>query len=241
MKVIPAIDLMNGKVVRLSQGDPATAKAYDQWGSPLQTAMFWKSQGAGRLHIIDLDAAFCRGNNKAVIAEIARTASLPIQVGGGIRTINTVEELLKTGVSHVILSSLAFANPNLIQKLQERFGSDVVIIAIDNKNGKVMVEGWKTATTLTISAALEKFAKIGVKHFLVTSIARDGMLSGPDIKTLKEVCSRPGAKVIAAGGISRLPDLVTLRQIGVDAVVIGKALYERRFTLKEALETVEAE
>jgi len=240
MIVIPAIDLMNKQVVRLSRGDPSTAKVYDQWGPPVQVAKLWKAQGAERLHIIDLDAAFGRGNNMATIAEIARTTGLPIQVGGGIRTIGMIENLLKLGVSHIILGSLVIANPDLIPKLQRRFGHDAFIVALDNKDGKVMMEGWKTLTPFSVSTALEKFITAGIRRFLITSIAKDGMLSGPDIGTLREACDLPGIDVIAAGGISGLTDLAALRQIGVKGVVIGKALYEGRFTLKDALKTVEA-
>jgi len=241
MKVIPAIDLMNGKVVRLSRGDPDTAKVYDQWGSPVQVATLWKDQGAKGLHIIDLDAAFGRGNNMVAIAEIARVTGLPIQVGGGIRTIGAIEGLVKLGVRHVILGSLAFASPGVIPKLQERFGSDTIIIALDNKDGKVMVEGWKAQTTLAVSDALAKFTALGVRLFLITSIAKDGMLSGPDIETLTEACNHPGIEVIAAGGVSSLSDLTILKHVGVEGVVVGKALYEGRFTLQQALETVEVE
>ena len=154
MIVIPAIDLMNKQVVRLSRGDPSTAKVYDQWGPPVQVAKLWKAQGAERLHIIDLDAAFGRGNNMATIAEIARTTGLPIQVGGGVRTIGIIEDLLKLGASHIILGSLAIANPGLIPKLQQRFGNDTFIVALDNKYGKVMMEGWKTRTSFSVSDSL---------------------------------------------------------------------------------------
>ncbi len=240
MRVIPAIDLMNGKVVRLNRGDPKKAKVYVKWGPPIQTAAHWKAQGAERLHIIDLDAAFDRGNNRTVIAEIAKETCLPIQVGGGIRTEKAVEELLDLGARFVILGSLAFADFGMIQDLQGRFGSNQFIVALDNKNGRIMVEGWRRETSFTVSSALEKFVEVGIKSFLVTSIAKDGMLSGPDVEILKEACGHPGIEVIAAGGIGRLADLVVLKQIGVTSVVVGKALYEERFTLKEALAAVEA-
>jgi len=240
MKVIPAIDLMKGKVVRLSRGDPATAKIYDQWGTPTQVAMKWKSQGAKRLHIIDLDAAFDTGDNSPIVADIVKASGLPIQVGGGIRTANASQKLLKLGVSYVILGALAFSDSEAIPLIQERFSSNSVIVALDNKDGKVMVDGWKTETTFTISEALEKFVKLGVRSFLLTSITRDGMLQGPDLGTLRQASMYPGVEIIAAGGIGGLDDLVALKNVGVEGVVVGKALYEGRFTLKEAIETVEA-
>jgi phosphoribosylformimino-5-aminoimidazole carboxamide ribotide isomerase len=239
MKVIPAIDLMKGKVVRLSRGDPATAKVYDQWGTPVQVAMKWKSQGAKRLHIIDLDAAFSTGDNAQTVADIARASGLPVQVGGGIRIVKAVERLFKLGVDYVILGALAFSNPEVIPQIQKKFGSGSVIVALDNKDGKVMVEGWKTQTAFTMAEALEKFAKFGARSFLITSITQDGMLQGPDIGTLREASEYPDVEIIAAGGIGSLNDLVALKNVGVEGAVVGKALYEGRFMLKEAIKAVE--
>jgi phosphoribosylformimino-5-aminoimidazole carboxamide ribotide isomerase len=239
LKVIPAIDLMKGKVVRLSRGDPATAKVYDQWGTPVQVAMKWKSQGAKRLHIIDLDAAFSTGDNAQTVTDIAHASGLPVQVGGGIRTVKAVERLFKLGVDYVILGALAFSDPDAIPQIQKKFGSGSVIVALDNKDGKVMVEGWKTQTAFTMAEALEKFAKLGALSFLITSITQDGMLQGPDLDTLREASKYPDVEIIAAGGIGSLNDLIALKNVGVEGVVVGKALYEGRFTLKEAIKAVE--
>ena len=240
MQLIPAIDLMSGKIVRLSRGDPKTAKVYDQFGGPVETAKRWRDEGAGKLHIIDLDAAFGTGNNHAVISEIAANIALPIQVGGGIRSFETAAKLFKTGISQVILGALAFSDQSAIGRIQKRFGAESIIVALDNKDGKIMVEGWKTATALSINEALEKFNMLGVKTFLITSIAKDGMLSGPDLETLKQACQSRNAKVIAAGGIGSINDLIALKRIGVEGAVIGKALYEGRFTLKEAINKIGA-
>jgi len=239
MKVIPAIDLMNGKVVRLSRGDPETAKVYDYMGTPIEIALKWKSQGAQILHIIDLDATFGKRNNLDVVVEIAKATGLPIQVGGGIRTIESAEKLLAKGIKYVILGALAFSDPTAIMQVQQKFANSRVIVALDNKNGKVMVAGWKTATAFTMTEALDKFSKLGVKTFLVTSIVKDGMLQGPDIEMLSKISQYPDVNVIAAGGIGSLKDLVALKRIGVEGVVVGKAIYEGRFTLKEAIKTVE--
>jgi phosphoribosylformimino-5-aminoimidazole carboxamide ribotide isomerase len=237
LQLIPAIDLMNGKIVRLIRGDPKTAKVYDQFGGPVETAKKWRAEGATKLHIIDLDAAFGTGDNLSVIAEIAESVELPIQVGGGIRTIETAQKLLTMGINQVILGALAFSNPKAITQIQQKFGTETVIVALDNRNGKIMVEGWKTPTS-GIKRALEKFTALEVKMFLVTSITKDGTLSGPDLKTLSEVRQYPNVEIIAAGGIGSLNDLVALKRVGVEGVVIGKALYEGRFTLKEALNAV---
>ncbi|MBN1357507.1 1-(5-phosphoribosyl)-5-[(5-phosphoribosylamino)methylideneamino]imidazole-4-carboxamide isomerase [Candidatus Bathyarchaeota archaeon] len=238
MQLIPAIDLMKGEIVRLTHGDPKTAKVYSQFGGPVETAKKWQADGAKKLHIIDLDAALGMGNNLSVIAEIAENTDFPIQVGGGIRNIEAVEKVLGLGVNQVILGALAFSDPQKVTQIQQAFGAKSVIVALDNRDGKIMVEGWKTATAIGIKEALEKFVALGVKAFLVTSITKDGTLSGPDLDTLREACHYPDVEVIAAGGIGGLNDLVALRSVGVEGAVIGKALYEGRFTLKEALKTV---
>lgn len=241
MQLIPAIDLMGGKIVRLTKGKAETAKCYeDQFGTPLQAAERWKAEGAGKLHIIDLDAAFSIGDNRAVIAEITKNISLPIQVGGGIRSYEAAENLLKVGVAQVILGSLAFSDPTVIPKIVKRFGHDSVIVALDNKEGRIMVEGWQTETAMTVDIALEKYSELGVQTYLITSIAQDGMLNGPDLQTLSAATMYPGAKVIAAGGIGSIGDLAALSEIGCEGAVIGKALYEGRFTLKDALAKIGA-
>jgi phosphoribosylformimino-5-aminoimidazole carboxamide ribotide isomerase len=236
MQLIPAIDLMGGKIVRLTHGDPKTAKFYEsQFGTPLEAAERWKFEGAGKLHIIDLDAAFGIGDNREVIAEIAKNVSLPIQVGGGIRSYETAEKLLKVGVGQVILGSLAVNDPPIIEKIQHRFGYNSAIVALDNRGGRIMIEGWQTPTAMTVDEALGKYTEHGQQTFLITSIAQDGMLGGPDLQTLCGAVMHPNAKIIAAGGIGTIGDLAALKDIGVEGAVIGKALYEGRFTLKEAI------
>ena len=241
MQLIPAIDLMNGKIVRLTRGVAKTAKIYEsQFGTPVEAAKRWRDEGASKLHIIDLDAAFTIGNNHAVIAEIAKNIKLPIQVGGGIRSFETVEKLFQTGITQVILGALAFSDPSAISKIQKKFGFESVIVALDNKDGQIMVEGWKTATAMTVDDALEKYTALGVRRFLITSIVQDGMLSGPDLQTLSQAALYPNARIVAAGGIGSIGDLAALKEIGVEGAVIGKALYEGRFTLKEAIQKIGA-
>ena len=238
LQLIPAIDLMGGKIVRLTHGDAKTAKIYDQFGGPVEIAKKWKTEGAGKIHIIDLDAALGMGDNMSVIAEIVENIDLPIQVGGGIRKLEVAVKLLKLGVSQTILGALAFSDPEAVTQIQRKFGAESVIVALDNRDGKIMVEGWKTPTGLGMKEALDKFGARGVSTFLVTSITRDGTLSGPDLDTLREACHYAGMAIIAAGGIGSLDDLQALKRVGVAGAVIGKALYEGRFTLKEALETI---
>jgi len=241
MQLIPAIDLMSGKIVRLSRGEAETTKFYEnQFGTPVEAAKRWQKEGAGKLHIIDLDAAFGIGNNHDAIEQVAKNVKLPIQVGGGIRSIETAEKLFQTGITQVILGALAFSDPSAIGKIQKRFGADSVIVALDNNEGRLMVEGWKTAVAMTLEGALEKYTMIGVRHFLITSIAQDGMLNGPDLQTLSLAAQYSNAKIIAAGGIGSIGDLVALKEVGVEGAVIGKALYEGRFTLKEAIQKIGA-
>ena len=241
MQLIPAIDLMNGKIVRLTRGEAKTAKFYEgKFGTPVEAARRWRDEGASKLHIIDLDAAFGIGNNHSVIAEVAKNVNLPIQVGGGIRSYETAEKLFQTGITQVILGALAFSDSSAIGKIQKKFGLDSAIVALDNKEGLIMVEGWRTETAMTVDDALEKYTTVGVRNFLITSIAQDGMLNGPDLQTLIEATQFPNAKIIAAGGIGSIGDLAALKEIGVEGAVIGKALYEGRFTLKEAIQKIGA-
>ena len=239
VQVIPAIDLMRSRVVRLTHGDPEQATFYDSWGTPVEVALKWKREGAQRLHIIDLDAAFGKADNLKTVLKISKEMELPVQVGGGIRSVKAVERLLNAGIQYVILGSLAFQDPAAITRILEKFGAERIIIALDNREGMVLIEGWTSITKFTLKDALEAYVKLGAKSFLITSIAADGTLSGPDLDTLEEACIWSGGGIIAAGGIGTLKDLVALKRVGVDAAVVGKALYEGKFTLKQAIEAVE--
>jgi phosphoribosylformimino-5-aminoimidazole carboxamide ribotide isomerase len=236
MLVIPAIDLMKGKVVRLTRGDPEKPTFYDGYGTPVEVAIKWKREGAERLHVIDLDAAFGKPNNLATVLEINKTTRLPVQVGGGIRSVEAVEGLINAGIQHVILGSLAFKDPEAVAYLLKKYGSERIIVALDNREGMVLVEGWTSATTSTLKDAMEVYSKLGVKSFLITSITADGTLSGPDLDTLKEACQWSSGGVIAAGGIGTIKDLLALKRVGVEAAVVGKALYEDKFTLRQAID-----
>lgn len=238
MQLIPAIDLMKGKIVRLTQGEAKTARLYDRFGGPIATAKKWEAEGARKLHIIDLDAALGMGNNFSVIAKIVKKVDIPIQIGGGIRKITTARKLLNLGVSQVILGALAFSNPKVIIKIQQEFDFETVIVALDNKDGEIMVEGWKTPTGINLIEALKKFEALRITTFLITSITKDGTLSGPDLDNLSKACRYRNLKIIAAGGIGNLNDLLALKRINIESVVIGKALYEGQFSFREALKIV---
>jgi len=236
MEIIPAVDLMDGKVVRLVRGDPRTLKAYEHFGDPITVAKKWEQEGADAIHVIDLDAALDRGNNLKTIEKIAHVVKKPVQVGGGIRSLEIAKNLLKTGIARIILGALAFKELHTLTSLLKDFGPERIVVALDYSDDEVMVRGWKATTKLSVDEALARFLSLKVKLFLVTSITRDGTLMGPDYGTLARVCSQPSIDVFASGGVGSLEDLAVLKRVGVRGVVIGKALYEGLFSLKEALE-----
>lgn len=238
MEVIPAIDLMHGCVVRLVEGDPKTAKAYNFLGDPVDVARRWKEQGANRLHIVDLDAALGLGENREAVFRITNSVGLPLQFGGGVRSFDIAGALLEKKVQRVILGTLAFDAPSELTRLIQTYGDDRVVVALDHRDGTIVVNGWRASTGLEIEEALLSFLDLKIKRFLVTSATKDGTLSGPDLHTLEKLCAHDQASVVTAGGVGSLSDLAAVKQTGVEGVVVGKALYEGMFTLREALETV---
>lgn len=234
IKVIPAVDIMEGKVVRLLRGDPEHVKSYDNLGDPVTLARRWEAEGAGIIHIIDLDAALGSGCNAGVIRNIVDAIKAPVQVGGGIRSLDAARALLDMGVDRVILGSLPFQDPSSVEALLDEFGRRRTIVALDHLNGTVVVHGWKTPTATTVDDAVLRFSRLGVELFLVTSVMRDGTMRGPDLETLERV-RRPEMDLIAAGGIRSLDDLRALKCLGIYGVVVGRAIYEGLFSLREAL------
>ena len=239
MEIIPAIDLISGKVVRLRKGDPNTSINYDLFGTPLQTARKWILEGAKTIHIIDLDAAIGRGDNLDVITSLIQNVTISIQVGGGIRSREKAESLLRSGLKRVIIATLAFQQIETLRELLTIYGNERIMVALDYLDGKVMIKGWTSATGLTLGDGLQKFINLGVKLFLLTSISKDGLLTGPDYVTLQNEVKNKSVDIFAAGGISNIRDLIRLKQIGLRGAIIGKALYEEKFSLKEAIKVVE--
>jgi len=235
MKVFPAVDLMDGKVVRLFRGRPETAKTYTSLGDPVAVAKKWENEGADGLHVVDLDAALCRGDNSATIFEIVQAVKIPVHVGGGIRSEEKAEKFLNMGVDKIMIGTLAFERPKILAKLVKKFG-DSIIVALDyGENGKVMIEGWRKNVQLNVENAIQRFLKLKIKTFLLTSVSKDGTLEGVNVDIVKKACAYKGVNVIAAGGVSSLKDLMLLKNVGVYGVVVGKALYEGAFSLKDAL------
>lgn len=234
MYVIPAVDIMDGKVVRLLRGSPNSVKSYEFLGDPLLIAKKWESEGAPAIHIVDLDAAFGVGENTELISRIIQSAEIPVQVGGGIKNTERACRLIEVGAEKIILGSLAFRNIEAIKFLLGKFGSDKIIISLDHLKGEVVVDGWKTRTGIMLEEAAKRFASIGIKFFLVTSTQHDGMMGGTDVMNLLRVLNL-GINVIASGGIRSVDDIVTLKSLGVYGIIVGRALYEGLFSLREAL------
>jgi phosphoribosylformimino-5-aminoimidazole carboxamide ribotide isomerase len=231
MKVLAAIDIMNGEVVRLTKGDQSTKKVYSK--DPVQVAKKWEKDGADMLHIVDLDAAFGSAtNNLPIISDILHAVNIRVQIGGGIRDTDTFERIAKMGFSRIVVGTMAYRNENELRSLSKNY-SDKIVISLDEINGKVMIEGWKSSSDYTIDDAISKFNKFGIYNFLLTSIIKDGTLSGPDIVTLNSINTDRKSKIIASGGISNLLDVLRVRAIGCDSVILGKALYEERLEIKK--------
>jgi len=231
MKVLAAIDIMNGEVVRLTKGDQATKKVYSK--DPVKIAKKWEKDGADMLHIVDLDAAFgSTSNNLSIISEILKAVNIKVQIGGGIRDTDTFERIAKMGFSRIVVGTMAYRNTNELRLLCKNY-SDKIVISLDEMNGKVMIDGWQSSSDSTVDDAIIKFNKFGISNFLLTSIIKDGTLSGPDIVTLNSINTDRKSKIIASGGISNLLDVLRVRSIGCDSVILGKALYEERLEINK--------
>ncbi len=230
-EVIPAIDILNGKCVRLKQGRYDAETVYSK--DPLEIAKKWESQGGKRLHVVDLDGARTGiPKNIEIIKNIAKEVNIPVQTGGGIRNFDLIKELIDFGVDRVILGTTAVKNPNLLARVCEKFG-DQIAVAIDAKDGQVATEGWtKVSKKDTLTLAKEAIG-FGVKRFIYTDISRDGMLTGPNFEGIKKFVSQIKAPVIASGGISSKEDIEKLKETGVEGCIVGKALYEGKITLEE--------
>lgn len=231
MKVLAAIDIMKGDVVRLTKGDQSTKKVYSN--DPVQVAKKWAKDGADMLHIVDLDAALGNeSSNLSIISEILHSVNIPIQIGGGIRNTEIFEKIVEMGFSKIVVGTMAYRNVNELRLLSKNYG-DKIVISLDEINGKVMIEGWKSSSDYKVEDAINKFNKLGISNFLLTSIIKDGTLSGPDIVTLNSINTDRKSKIIASGGISSLVDVLRVRSIGCDSVILGKALYEERLDIKK--------
>jgi len=236
MIVIPAIDLKEGKCVRLEQGLMDRDTVFND--DPAAQALEWQSQGAELLHIVDLDGAFAgQPRNKAAIEAIVRAIGIPAQLGGGIRDLATIEAYLSLGLSRVIIGTAAQRNPELVAEACASFPGKIVV-GIDAKDGMVAVQGWAEVTGITAVELAKKFEGCGVAAIIYTDISRDGMLQGPNIEATRALAEAVAIPVIASGGVSSLKDienLMTIEQSGVNGVITGKAVYTGAIRLAEAI------
>ncbi|MBQ31064.1 MAG: 1-(5-phosphoribosyl)-5-[(5-phosphoribosylamino)methylideneamino]imidazole-4-carboxamide isomerase [Deltaproteobacteria bacterium] len=237
MLILPAIDLRQGHCVRLLQGREQDETVYDH--DPAAVAERFATTGAQRLHLVDLDGAFRgQGANLASIQEIVRRIQIPVQVGGGLRTREDVRRMLDLGVASVIIGTMAVKHPQELETALQEQPGEQLILGIDSLNRKVAVEGWQEGTELDDTEFAKHWRERGVQRVVFTDIARDGMLTGPNLDALRDMGQRTGLKVTASGGVSSTEDLVQLRELeadGVDQVIIGKAIYEGRVNLAEVL------
>lgn len=237
MLVIPAIDLKNGSCVRLVQGRKTDVTVYGN--DPVAVAKQFAHAGAQMIHVVDLDGAFEGGEspNRAVVKKIVAAVDVPIEFGGGVRSMDDVQQLCDAGVERVVLGTLAVESPELLRKLVSRF-SEKICVGIDARDGQVMTRGWESETRIFAVDLARRVAAYGIGRIVYTDIARDGMLTGPNVGQTVAVARAGNVRVTASGGVSSLDDLKRLRDAGeplLDSVIVGKALYEEKFKLEDAI------
>jgi len=236
MTVFPAIDIINGKCVRLKQGqyDKITIFSDD----PVSMALQFRNAGAKYLHVVDLDGAKGDGSNREIIKNIAGELDIPVQTGGGIRTMGDIDEVLGYGVARVIIGTSAVKDPDFVAEAVKKYG-DRIVVGIDAKDGYVAIEGWEKTSGYKALDFASKMESLGVKTIIYTDINTDGMLAGPNLYAMEEMVKRVSMDVIASGGVSSLKDIRKLRETGVAGVIVGKAIYTGDVDLKQALQIAE--
>lgn len=236
--VIPAIDLLGGRCVRLHQGDYAQETAYSD--DPVAMARSWVEQGAQMLHVVDLDGAKAGSPNEVnrrAMAAICEAVDVPVEVSGGMRTAGAVATAVAYGAKRVQLGSVAVKDPHLTRELIERFG-DMIVVSIDAKDGEVKTDGWLQGSGVRAIDLAREMAAAGAVRIMFTDISRDGSLSEPNFAAYEELVGALPCKVVASGGVATVEHLVRLAEVGCEGAIVGKSLYERAFTLGEALRAV---
>jgi phosphoribosylformimino-5-aminoimidazole carboxamide ribotide isomerase len=229
--VIPAIDLRGGRCVRLFRGDVDAETTYDE--DPVEIAKRFEADGARRLHVVDLDAAREEGSNRQVVKDICRSVAIPVQLGGGIRTLEAIDDALEDGAARAILGTAAALDPGFVADAVRRFG-DRVVVAVDVRDGRVMTHGWREDGP-SLERALQALDDASAPRLLVTSIMRDGTMDGPDLDLYRRTLELTDRPVIAGGGVRVADDIWALREIGVEAVVVGKAMYAGTLRMQEVV------
>ena len=233
MRIIPAIDIIDGKCVRLTQGDYAQKKIYHE--DPVSVARSFEEAGLTDLHVVDLDGAKAgKVVNWSVVEAICKATSLTVDFGGGIKTEEEVQRLLNLGVTQVNLGSVAVKEPLKVISWITKFGKDKIILSADVKGDYVAISGWQESSPLTLTSLLKDYTRNGIEYVTCTDISTDGMLTGPNVELYKRIILNfPNIHLVASGGVSCLEDVKELKRIGVDGVIVGKAIYEGRVDLKD--------
>lgn len=230
MKIIPAIDLMSGQVVRLYKGDPKQKTVYSD--NPVEIAQKWEKNGADMLHIVDLDATLGLGSNLSIIKKIIENISIPVEIAGGLRDESIVMDAAHIS-KRIVIGTLAFKDKEILKKLLEKLGSEKIVISVDHKDGKIVTHGWQKGTDIDLIDSIKDFLAMGFTEFLLTNVNRDGTLEGPDLEFLEKACNL-NANVIASGGISNAKDVENVKEKNPFGVILGKALYENKISIEEA-------
>lgn len=236
MLVFPAVDVKEGRCVRLQQGDPDAEKVYEL--EPWKAARRWAEAGAEALHVVDLDGALGTRNNRAEIRQLLQQVSIPVEVGGGLRDTDVVKDVLDAGAARAVVGTRAVEEPDWALSLTQQF-PDRIVVALDARDGLVAVEGWQKTSDVAATELARRLAEGRPAAFLYTDVSRDGMLSHPNFEAVQEMVEATDVPVIASGGVSSADDIRRLGEAGADAVIVGKALYENRLTLSEAMDAAE--
>jgi len=231
MKIIPAIDLMNGEVVRLFKGDPKQKTVYSD--NPVEIAKKWEANGADMLHIVDLDATLGIGSNLSIIKRILEEISTPVEVAGGLRDESLILDVVKIS-NRVVIGTLAFKDKELLKKLLLSLGPEKIVISVDHIDGEIVIDGWQDRTGIKLIDSIKEFLDMGFTEFLLTNVSRDGTMVGPDLEFLEQACNLDKTNVIASGGISSVNDIKDVKEKNAFGVILGKALYENKVTIEEA-------
>lgn len=238
MLIFPAIDLKDGTCVRLFKGDYATAHKVAE--NPLETAKSFEAAGAEWIHMVDLDGAKAKKPvNSDIIFDVAKNTNLKVEIGGGIRDMETIDFYLQNGVARVILGSVAIKNPSLVKEAVEKYGERIVV-GIDAMNGKVAAEGWTDQSEIDYIDLAKEMEKVGVKVIIFTDISRDGMLSGPNLEQLDALNKAVSCDIVASGGISKIDDIEDCKNLNLYGTITGKAIYTGALDLREAIVTAKA-
>lgn len=238
MQLYPAIDLKDGKSVRLKQGEFKEITVYCE--EPYKVARYFEENGASFIHLVDLDGAL-EGHsvNEETIKKIVSSVNIPCELGGGIRTMEDIERVLSYGINRVIIGTKAVKDPIFVEEAVKRFGADRIVVGVDAKNGMVAIEGWEKVSDKSALSMCLSMKEMGVKNIVYTDISKDGMLMGPNVAMTQELTDKTGMNIIASGGVSSMEDLRNLNAAGIKGAIIGKAIYENRVNIKEAVDEFE--